>query len=233
MRWYNLDYIKEILMPSIIDIISPIMAGPSSSHTAGAVRLGLLARNIYNTKPDKITFKLYNSYALTGKGHGTDKGLLAGILGFGVADERIKNVFDTSEAKQVNYSFEFLQDFNRHPNAVDFIFEGGLNMQIFGNSVGAGEIEINKINNFSVKLNGKYNTLLLVYEDMPGVISSVTKLIQEDKVNIASLHCDRSGKGKDASMCICVDGELSKKCVNKVSELKNMYLVRYIEKLES
>ena len=106
-------------------------------------------------------------------------------------------------------------------------------MQISGNSVGAGEIEINKINNFSVKLNGKYNTLLLVYEDMPGVISSVTSLIQEDKVNIASLHCDRSGKGKDASMCICVDGELSKKCVNKVSELKNMYLVRYIEKLES
>ena len=75
---------------SIIDIISPVMAGPSSSHTAGAVRLGLLARNIYNAKPDKITFKLYNSYALTGKGHGTDKGLLAGILGFSVADERIK-----------------------------------------------------------------------------------------------------------------------------------------------
>lgn len=218
---------------SIIDIISPVMAGPSSSHTAGAVRLGLLARNIYNAKPDKITFKLYNSYALTGKGHGTDKGLLAGILGFSVADERIKTVFDTPEAKEINYSFEFLQNFNRHPNAVDFIFEGGLNMSISGNSVGAGEIEITKINNFSVKLNGKYNTLLLVYEDMPGVISAVTKLIQEDNVNIASLHCDRSGKGKDASMCICIDGELSKHCTKAVSELKSMYLVRYIEKLES
>ena len=218
---------------SIIDIISPVMAGPSSSHTAGAVRLGLLARNIYNAKPDKITFKLYNSYALTGKGHGTDKGLLAGILGFSVADERIKTVFDTPEAKEINYSFEFLQNFNRHPNAVDFIFEGGLNMSISGDSVGAGEIEITKINNFSVKLNGKYNTLLLVYEDMPGVISAVTKLIQEDNVNIASLHCDRSGKGKDASMCICIDGELSKHCTKAVSKLKNMYLVRYIEKLES
>lgn len=218
---------------SIIDIISPIMAGPSSSHTAGAVRLGLLARNVYNTKPDKITFKLYNSYAHTGKGHGTDKGLLAGVLGFPVDDVRIKNVFETPEAKELNYSFEFLDDFNRHPNAVDFIFEGGLNMTVSGDSIGAGEILLTKINNFSVNLDGKYNTLLVVYEDVPGVISSVTHIIQEDNVNIASLHCDRSGKGKDASMCICVDGELSKRCLNAVSDLKKMYIVRYIKKLES
>ena len=218
---------------SIIDIISPIMAGPSSSHTAGAVRLGLLARNVYNTKPDKITFKLYNSYAHTGKGHGTDKGLLAGILGFSVDDVRIKNVFDTPEAQELNYSFEFLDDFNRHPNAVDFIFEGGLNMTVSGDSIGAGEILLTKINNFSVNLDGKYNTILVVYEDVPGVISAVTHIIQEDNVNIASLHCDRSGKGKDASMCICVDGELSKKCLNAVSDLKKMYIVRYIKKLES
>lgn len=218
---------------SIIDIISPIMAGPSSSHTAGAVRLGLLARNVYNTKPDKITFKLYNSYAHTGKGHGTDKGLLAGILGFSVDDVRIKNVFDTPDAQELNYSFEFLDDFNRHPNAVDFIFEGGLNMTVSGDSIGAGEILLTKINNFSVNLDGKYNTLLVVYEDVPGVISAVTHIIQEDNVNIASLHCDRSGKGKDASMCICVDGELSKRCLNAVSDLKKMYIVRYIKKLES
>lgn len=218
---------------SIIDIISPVMAGPSSSHTAGAVRLGLLARNVYNAKPDKITFKLYNSYALTGKGHGTDKGLLAGILGFSVDDVRIKNVFETEKAKNLNYEFEFLQDFNRHPNAVDFIFEGGLNLTVSGDSIGAGEIVLTKINNFSVNLDGKYNTLLVVYEDVPGVISAVTRIIQEDNVNIASLHCDRSGKGKDASMCICLDGKLSERCLHAVSELKNMYIVRYIKKLES
>lgn len=218
---------------SIIDIISPVMAGPSSSHTAGAVRLGLLARNVYNAKPDKIIFKLYNSYAHTGKGHGTDKGLLAGILGFPVDDVRIKNVFETPEAKELNYSFEFLDDFNRHPNAVDFIFEGGLSMTVSGDSIGAGEILLTKINNFSVNLDGKYNTLLVVYGDVPGVISAVTHIIQEDNVNIASLHCDRSGKGKDASMCICVDGELSKRCLNAVSDLKKMYIVRYIKKLES
>ncbi len=218
---------------SIIDIISPIMAGPSSSHTAGAIRLGLLARNIYNAKPDKVTFKLYNSYALTGKGHGTDKGLLAGVLGLSVDDERIKNIFDMPIAKEIEYEFEFLEDFNRHPNAVDFIFEGGLNFTISGDSIGAGEIVITNINNFSVNLDGKYNTILLVYNDKPGVISEVTSLIQADNVNIASLHCDRSGKGKDASMCICIDGDLSKNCLNNLSDLKNMYIVRYIRKLES
>ena len=219
---------------SIIDIISPVMAGPSSSHTAGAVRLGLLARNIYNAKPNKVTFKLYNSYASTGKGHGTDKGLLAGILGFPVDDSRIKTVFDTPEAKNVNYNFEYYQNFNRHPNAVDFVFEGNdLDMTISGNSVGAGEIEITNINSFSVKLSGKYNTILLVYEDVPGVISNVTSILQEDNVNIASLHCDRSGKGKDASMCICLDGEPSKNCVNAVKNMKDMYIVRYIKKLEN
>lgn len=218
---------------SIIDIISPIMAGPSSSHTAGAVRLGLLAKNIYNARPDRIIFKLYNSYAMTGKGHGTDKGLLAGFLGFPVDDERIKTIFDTQEAKSLNYEFEFLEDFNRHPNAVDFVFEGDLKFIISGNSVGAGEIEITKINDFSVKLTGKYNTILLVYNDKPGVISKVTGIIQEDDVNIASLHCDRSAKGRDASMCICIDGELSKNCINSLSSLDDMYLVRYIKKLES
>lgn len=218
---------------SIIDIISPIMAGPSSSHTAGAVRLGLLVKNIYNAKPDKIIFKLYNSYASTGKGHGTDRGLLSGFLGFSVDDKRIKSIFETSEAKEINYEFEFLQDFNRHPNAVDFILEGDLNFVISGNSIGAGEIEITKINDFSVKLNGKYNTLLLVYNDKPGVISKITGIIQNDKINIASLHCDRSGKGKDASMCICIDGDLSKQVVDEINRLEDMYIVRYVKKLES
>ena len=137
------------------------MAGPSSSHTAGAVRLGLLARNIYDAVPDKILFKLYNSYAQTGKGHGTDKGLLAGFLGFSVDDDRIKNVFNTNEAKILNYDFEYLEDFNRHPNAVDFIFEGNLNFSISGNSVGAGEIEITKINDFFVKLNAMIKSFLI------------------------------------------------------------------------
>lgn len=218
---------------SLIDIISPVMVGPSSSHTAGAVRLGLLARNVYDTKPRKVTFKLYNSYAKTGKGHGTDKGLLAGLLGFSVDDVKIKDIFNLPEAKSLDYEFEYLEDFNRHPNAVDFIFEGDLNMAIAGDSIGAGEIVIRKINDFTVKFTGKYNTLLVVYRDLPGVISRVTKLIQEKDVNIASLHCDRTSKGDKASMCICLDGELDNEVLKLVEAIPNMYLVRYIKKLES
>ena len=93
---------------SLFDAIAPIMIGPSSSHTAGAVRLGLLAKNIFDDELKKVTFKLYNSYAQTGFGHGTDKGLLAGVLGFSVDDKRIKNVFNLPEVQKIQYNFEYL-----------------------------------------------------------------------------------------------------------------------------
>ncbi|MCM1009504.1 MAG: L-serine ammonia-lyase, iron-sulfur-dependent subunit beta [Fusobacterium sp.] len=216
---------------SLLDIISPVMVGPSSSHTAGAVRLGLLAKNVYDEPIEKITFKLYNSYAQTGKGHGTDKGLLAGVLGLAVDDVRIKDIFNSEIAKHIDYKFEYYNDFNRHPNAVDFIFEGKNKMQISGDSIGAGEIAIRKINDFSVKFTGKYNTLLLVYKDVKGMISKVSTIIQAEDVNIASLHCDRSGKGETASMCICLDGDLDKNAINKIEEINHLDMVRYVRKL--
>ena len=215
---------------SIMDIISPIMVGPSSSHTAGAVRLGLMARNVYDAPIKKITFRLYNSYAQTGKGHGTDKGLLAGILGLRVDDTRIKNIFESNLAREIDYKFEYKEDFNRHPNAVDFLFDGNLSMQVSGDSIGAGEIVITKIDNFSVNLTGKYNTLLLVYKDVPGMIWRVTKRID---VNIASLQCDRYAKGDDASMCICLDGEVDKSLIETLKAFDDVYMVRYIRKLEN
>lgn len=215
---------------SLLDIISPIMVGPSSSHTAGAVRLGLLARNIYDEKPEKVIFRLYNSYAHTGKGHGTDKGLLAGLLGFSVDDTRIKDIFNLDISKEFDYEFEYLEDFNRHPNAVDFVFEGKHPMIISGESVGAGEVVIRKINDFTVKCTGKYNTLLLVYKDVPNMISRVTNSIH---VNIASLHCDRYAKGEDASMCVCLDGDIDKKVIDFLGLIDDVYMIRYIKKLES
>lgn len=215
---------------SILDIISPVMIGPSSSHTAGAVRLGLLARNIFNGKPKKVTFKLYNSYAQTGKGHGTEKGLLSGVLGLSVDNRRIKNIFN--EKLPFEYKFEYYEDFKKHPNAVEFIFEGEHSMKIYGESVGAGEICIRKIDDFYVKLTGKLNTLMIVYEDVPGMISKVTDLIQRKNINIASLHCDRYAKGEEASMCICIDGELDENITDTVRNMDSVYFVSYIKKLE-
>lgn len=216
---------------TIIDIISPIMAGPSSSHTAGAIRLGLMAKNIYNGKIKSVTFRLYNSFALTGKGHGTDKGLLAGLLGLAVDDSRIKNIFNSDISKQFDYNYEYVQDFNRHPNAVDFTIDGeNGRMIISGESVGAGEIAIRKINDFTVKLTGKYNTLLLIYKDVPNMIARVTNAIH---INIASLNCDRYAKGEEASMSICLDGSVDDKVLDFLKNIENVYFVSYIKKLES
>ncbi len=218
---------------SLFDIISPIMVGPSSSHTAGAVRLGLLARNIYGSTPKKVTFKLYNSYAQTGKGHGTDKGLLAGILGISVDDVRIKDIFNLPEANQIEYKFEFLEDFNRHPNAVDFIIEGAQKMLIAGNSVGAGNVEITNINHFAVNFSGEYNSLVLIYKDKPGMLSKVSGLIQNAGINIAALTCERSAKGEDASMCMSLDSAMDYSMIEKIKRIDDMYMVRHVAKLEN
>lgn len=218
---------------TLFDIISPIMIGPSSSHTAGAVRLGLMAKNIYNNTPKSVTFCLYNSYAHTGKGHGTEKGLLAGVLGLSVDDRKIKDIFNSDLAKQVDYKFEYKDNFKYHPNAVDIIFDGDNKMFISGESVGAGEIEITKINDFNVKLTGKYNTVLLVYKDKPGMISQVSSLLQYHNINIASLNCDRSGKGREASMIISVDGNIHSEIIDNIEEIPEVYFVSYVEKLEN
>lgn len=218
---------------TLFDIISPVMIGPSSSHTAGAVRLGLLAKNIYKNTPKKVVFKLYNSYAHTGKGHGTEKGLLAGVLGLSVDDRRIKNIFESDIAKEIDYSFEYYDNFKYHPNAVEMIFDGENKMFIAGESVGAGEVAIRKIDDFNVKLTGKYNTLILVYKDMPGMISQVTSILQSKNINIASLICDRNAKGKEASMIISIDGDIDSSVVETVEEIPEVYFVSYVEKLEN
>ncbi len=218
---------------SLFDIISPIMVGPSSSHTAGAVKLGLLASSIYGQKVEKVTFKLYNSYAQTGKGHGTDKGLLAGVLGFKPDDVRIRDVFNLPETQKIEYSFEYLENFNRHPNAVDFVFEGVQKMLVSGNSIGGGKVEIVRVDDFAVNLSGEYDTLIMSHKDTVGVISKVSGLIQNEGVNIASMICDRAAKGEEASMCLSLDSVLALDVVEKIKAIEGVYFVRCVGKLEN
>lgn len=213
---------------SIFSVISPVMAGPSSSHTAGAVRLGLMARNIYKQSFSKVKFILYNSFATTGFGHGTDKGLLAGLLGYGVDDSSIKHIFEI--VKDVEYSYDYVQDISRYPNSVDIIIDD--DMKISGDSVGAGEIRITSINEFAVSINGNYDTLIMIYKDKPGMISIVSDLIQKHKINIATLHCDRSSKGGAASMCIELDLPASDDIVEKIKTIKDVFFVTNVRKLK-
>lgn len=213
---------------SIFSVISPIMVGPSSSHTAGAVRLGLMARNIYKDNSSKVKFVLYNSFATTGFGHGTDKGLLAGLLGYTVDDSLIKDIF--SIVHDVEYSYEYVQDISRYPNSVDIIIDD--KMKISGDSVGAGEIRINNINGFDVNIKGNYDTLLLMYKDKPGMISEVADIIQKQKINIATLHCGRDAKGGIASMCIELDIPAGDDIVDEIKTLNDVFFVTNVRKLK-
>ena len=213
---------------SVFSVISPIMVGPSSSHTAGAVRLGLMARNIYKNSFSKVHFVLYNSFATTGFGHGTDKGLLAGVLGYSVDDSGIKDIFN--KVRDIDYSYEYREDISRHPNSVDIIFDD--NMTISGDSVGAGEIRINNINGFAANIDGTYHTLILMYKDRPGMISTVSDIIQKQKVNIASLHCDRDSKGGIATMYVALDIPVGEDVAEKVRQIKDVFFVSNIRKLK-
>ena len=211
----------------LFDVISPIMIGPSSSHTAGAIRIGLMARIIYAKEISSVEFTLYNSFAQTGKGHGTDKGLLAGLLGCPVDDVRTRDIFNNTN---IEYKFKKKEDLNRHPNSVDININN--DMMISGESVGAGEIKITKINGFSVKLTGHYHTILLSYKDKPGMISNVSKLIQDRNINIASLHCDRNEKGGTASMYFALDVEPNDDIIKEIEKIDEVYFVTKIGKLD-
>ena len=211
----------------LFDVISPIMIGPSSSHTAGAIRLGLMARTIYNAPIKKVHFTLYNSFAQTGKGHGTDIGLLAGIMGCHVDDVRTKNIFAITD---IDYEYNFAEDLSRHPNSVDIKIND--DMTISGCSIGAGEIRITEINGFSVNLAGQYHTILLMYKDKPGMISTVSKFIQDRNINIASLHCDRNEKGGVASMYLALDADPQEEIVDDIKNISDVYFVTKVRKLD-
>ena len=211
----------------LFDVISPIMIGPSSSHTAGAIRLGLMARCIYNNIIQKAEFTLYNSFAQTGKGHGTDKGLLAGIMGYHVDDIRTKNIYSIAN---IDYKFNYYEDLSRHPNSVDIKINN--DMVICGESIGAGEIRITSINGFSVNLAGQYHTILLMYKDKPGMISKASKVIQDRNINIASLHCDRNEKGGIASMYFALDANPQDEIIEDIEKIDDVYFVTKVGKLD-
>lgn len=217
---------------SILDIIGPAMIGPSSSHTAGAVRLGLLARNIYGKKPGWVKFTLYNSFAKTGKGHGTDKALIAGILGFKVDDPRIKNSYEFAKKESILVEFETKNDPSRHPNSVDFMLYNETSMFISGKSLGAGEVEIDNIKGFKANIRGDLPTLFMIHKDKPGMLSKVTEVIQEANVNIATLNCERNEKGKEAAMTICLDSIPTAETMNKLENIQGVYIVRSINVIE-
>lgn len=221
---------------SLFDIVGPVMVGPSSSHTAGAVRLANLARLIAAQPIEEVEFVLYNSFAKTFQGHGTDRGLVAGILGYLVDDTRIRDAFALADAAKLKYKITpYLAANHYSPNTVQFkmTLADGEKMSIVGHSIGGGKVYVSKIDEYNVSLKGVFPTLLMFYKDQPGMIWQVTKVIAERGINIASLHCSRKERGVHAFMEICLDSLLSEDAVAQIKAIPDVYIVRNIDKLSS
>lgn len=221
---------------SLFDILGPVMIGPSSSHTAGAVRLALLARNIAGQPVKSVVFKLYNSFAKTYQGHGTDRGLVAGILGMAVDSDEVPEAFERAQAQGLTYVFEPIEAPNHYPpNTVIFemVTADDEPLTVVGHSMGGAKVYVSQINGYQVSLKGEYPTLLLFYADQPGMIWRVTKIIAFEQINIASLLCARKHKGEEAFMVICLDHLLPKEAVEAIRSIHNVYTVRNIDKIPS
>jgi L-serine dehydratase len=219
---------------SLFDIVGPIMVGPSSSHTAGAVRLANLARLIAGKEIVEVEFVLYNSFAKTYQGHGTDRGLIAGILGYAVDDPIIRDAFELAKTKNLKYQITpFTGGNNYSPNTVLFrmTLEDGEKLTVIGHSIGGGRVYVSKINDYNVALKGELPTLIMYYKDQPGMIWQVTKTIAESHINIASLNCSRRQRGAEAFMEICLDTLLPPEAVAAIRQIPEVYIVRSIDKL--
>lgn len=195
---------------SAFDIIGPVMIGPSSSHTAGAARIGRVARTLFEKQPKKAIISLYGSFAKTYKGHGTDLALVAGLLDFDTFDERIPESLKIAEQAGMEIEFVTESALTEHPNTVKInLFDGqGKELEIIGISIGGGTIEIIEINSFKLKLSGSNPAILVIHQDRFGLISAVTSVLSKYKINIGHMEVSRKERGDVAIMVIEMDQKL-------------------------
>jgi len=215
---------------SLFDIIGPSMIGPSSSHTAGATKLGKVAYRIASKEIKSVEFFLHGSFAKTYKGHGTDKALLGGILGFNPDDERIKYSFSLAKEKGIEYSFIESDLGEAHPNTVKIVVTkpNDEKVEILGSSIGGGNIVVSQINGLSLEFTGAYTTLIVSHRDKPGVVAKVTAILAEYSINIAFMRVYRYGRGENAFMVIETDDSIDKSImsyIDKVDGISTAYLV--------
>ncbi len=205
----------------IFDILGPIMIGPSSSHTAGAARLGKIARSIAGNDIKEVTFMLHGSFAKTYKGHGTDKALVAGILGMEPSDEGLRNSMEIAKEQGLVYLFKEADLGDVHPNTVKFIIRtvNDEYCEIMGSSIGGGNICVCEINDNEVDFTGVYETLIILHKDKPGVINSVTGVLSEENINIAFMKVFRDRRGQEATMLFEMDNKVNEEALEKIKKL--------------
>ena len=217
---------------SILDVMGPVMVGPSSSHTAGTARLGRVAREILDEDPVAVHFFLHPPLAATYRGHGSDFALVGGSIGLNVDDPRIPEAIRIAEQMGVDITFSEEDLGDVHPNTVRIEIKGkAREAEIAGSSIGGGVIEVFKINGFQTRFKGDSPTLLLFYRDRPGMISEATRIIAEEGINIASLSCSRKQRGKDAFMQIDVDSPLSAAALERIYGIGDVARAQYLDRI--
>jgi len=204
---------------SVFDVIGPNMVGPSSSHTAGAVAIALLARKMIAGNITEVTFTLYGSFAKTYRGHGTDRALVGGIMGFQTDDLRIRNAFALADEAGLKYSFvPNEEETPSHPNTVDIYIKNdlGYDLLVRGESLGGGKVQITRLNGIKVAFTGEYCTLIVRQHDEPGIVAHIASCLSECGVNIAYMRLFREGKGQVAYTIVESDQDISDDIKHKI-----------------
>ncbi len=219
---------------NVFDLLGPIMVGPSSSHTAGAVRLGAMARKILGEEPIEATISLHGSFAKTGKGHGTNLALIAGLLGMAPDDERIPEAITIAEERGLTFSYKTADLGDVHPNTVMFELLGktGGQVRVVGSSIGGGTIIIREINDFQVEIRGDYPTLVILHQDLPGLVAQVALLLATAQTNIARMLVSREKRGAHALMVLETDEKIDEAVLVLLRRLPKIYQALAIEPLE-
>ena len=216
----------------ILDIMGPVMVGPSSSHTAGTARLGRVAYELLDEEPVEVHFHLHPPLAATYRGHGSDFALAGGSIGLSVHDPRIPEAIRIAEQAGVTIDFHEEDLGEVHPNTVRVDARGKTRrVEIIGSSIGGAAIEVFSINGFSARFKGDSPTLFLFYRDRPGMIHEVTKIIADEGINIASLACSRKQRGKEAFMQIDIDSPISGSALDRVLALPDVAEGRYLDRI--
>ena len=214
---------------SVFDIIGPVMIGPSSSHTAGAARIGRVARDLFGRQPKKVSIYLYGSFAETYRGHGTDIAIIGGLLTYDTYDERIKTAFE--DAAKAGMEFEFIPEeaHKEHPNTARIVMsdEDG-EMSVEGISIGGGKIEISEVNGFKLRLTGGMPAILVVHNDRTGCIANVANCLAMHNVNIGHMEVSRIERGHTALMVIEVDQNIEDRVLEQISYIPHITKVSKI-----
>lgn len=205
---------------SVFDIIGPVMIGPSSSHTAGAARIGRVARTLFGREPKWAKIYFYGSFAKTYKGHGTDVAIIGGLLDFDTFDERIISAMDIAKERQISIEFIESEEVPDHPNTAKIqIGDEESELELVGISIGGGKIEITELNGFQLKLSGHHPAILVVHNDRFGAIAAVANILSKYEINIGHMDVSRKEKGKMALMTIEVDQNIGQDIIDEIQAL--------------